>query len=210
MKIVGAGFPRTGTLSTHAALTRLGYPCYHMAEVAMREDHTRAWHSFLVEAKPMRWDALFSEFAATVDAPAAFFYRDILAAYPEAKVLLNVREPKGWYASYMTLHETMRELAGHRSSNPRLDLWLSVVEALHERALGGLSDEQSWIRAFNDHNRQVQDEVPQDRLLVFRVQDGWRPLCDFLGSEVPEESFPHLNEGSDTVRAGLSAIFGIV
>ena len=70
MKVIGAGWPRTGTLSTRAAVTRLGLPCYHMAEVALHEDHTRAWYSFLIEQKLMDWKALFSNYSATVDAPA--------------------------------------------------------------------------------------------------------------------------------------------
>jgi len=127
MKVIGAGCPRTGTLSTHAALTRLGLPCYHMAEVALHEDHTRAWYSFLIERKPMDWKALF------------------------------LRDPESWYEGYMALHGAMQDLAPHRAANPRLDRWLQV----------------------------------------------------FLGCEVPDQPFPHLNEGADTVKAGLSFIFGI-
>jgi hypothetical protein len=179
-----------------------------MVEVAVHEKHTRAWHSFLVEGVPMQWKQLFEGYTATVDAPAALFYREILEVFPDAKVLLNVREPERWYASLMTLHATMQELVPYRASNPRLDQWLSVVEALDER-LGGSLDKEDCIRAFNEHNRQVQEEIPKDRLLVFRVQDGWEPLCNFLGCEVPDEPFLHLNEGSDTVRAGLRQAFEI-
>src|SRR2546425_5311680 len=114
MNLIGAGWSRTGTLSTHAALTHLGLPCYHMAEVAMHEEHTRAWHAFLVEGKPMDWKALFARYDATVDAPAAFFYREILEAFPDAKVLLHLREPESWYKSFMTLREAMQDLSAHR------------------------------------------------------------------------------------------------
>jgi len=209
MRLVGAGFPRTGTLSTYAALTRLGLPCYHMAEVALHEDHTRAWHAFLVEGKPMDWKALFARYSATVDAPAAFFYREIIDAFPDAKVLLNVRDEEGWYRSYLALHGVMEELSRHRHANSRLRLWLEMAEALDERVVPGGPDHDRSIRAFNDHNRAVREAIPPDRLLVFRVQQGWAPLCDFLGCDVPDEPFPRLNEGTDTVRAGLSLIFGI-
>ena len=209
MKVIGAGYPRTGTLSTHAALKRLGLPCYHMAEVALHEDDTRAWYSFLIEHKPMDWEALFSNYSATVDAPAAFFYREIFEAFPDAKVLLNLRDPESWYQSYMTLRGAMQDLAPHRHANPRLDMWLKVVEAIHEHSVSADADRDRCIAAFNAHNRRVQEDIPKDRLLVFRVQEGWAPLCKFLGCEVPDEPFPHLNEGADTVKAGLSFIFGI-
>jgi len=35
--------------------------------------------------------------------------------------------------------------------------------------------------------------VPKDRLLEWCVQDGWGPLCEFLGKPVPDEPFPHVN-----------------
>lgn len=209
MKIVGAGCPRTGTLSTHAALTRLGFPCYHMAEVAMHEEHTRAWYAFLVEKKPMDWKALFANYQATVDAPAAFFYREILDVFPDAKVLLNLRDPESWYKSYMTLRGAMEHFRPHRSTNPRLDMWLRVTEAIHDDIMGGSDDRADCIAAFNAHNRRVEEEIAKDRLLVFRVQEGWGPLCRFLERDAPDEPFPHLNEGADTVKAALSVVFGI-
>lgn len=209
MKLIGAGCPRTGTLSTHGALTRLGYPCYHMAEVAMSEEHTRLWYAFLIDGKPMDWRALFANYEATVDAPAAFFYREILEVFPDAKVLLNLRDPESWYKSYMTLRGAMEHLIPHRTTNPRLDMWLRVVEAIHDSAMGATDDHDACIAAFNAHNRRVREEIPQDRILLFRVQDGWGPLCDFLGAAAPVEPFPHLNEGADTVKAGLSIIFGV-
>jgi hypothetical protein len=180
-----------------------------MAEVALYEDHTRAWYAFLIERKPIDWEALFSNYSATVDAPAAFFYREIFGAFPDAKVLLNLRDPESWYESYRTLHGAMQDLAQHRHANSRLDKWLQVVEALSERWIGAEADRDRCIAAFNAHNRRVQEEIPKDRLLVFRVQEGWAALCKFLDREVPDEPFPHLNEGADTVKAGLSFIFGI-
>jgi len=209
VKIIGAGFPRTGTLSTQAALIRLGFPCYHMVEVVRREEHTNAWYDFLVAGRPMDWGTLFAEYDATVDAPAAFFHREIMAAFPDAKVLLNLRDPEKWFESFMTLHGVMQELAGHRAANPRLDRWFAMSERIMGRVFQDAPDRATVIRVFEEHNRRVQAEVAADRLLVFRVQDGWKPLCAFLGCEVPPEPFPHLNEGPDTVRAGLAMLFGV-
>lgn len=209
MQVIGAGFPRTGTLSTQAALIRLGLPCYHMAEVVRHPSHTDAWYEFLVGGRPMDWARLFADYEATVDAPAAFFHREVMEAFPDAKVLLNVRDPEQWFDSFMTLNGVMLEFTAHRASNPRLDRWLQVGEALIGRMFGTGLDRASATRVFEEHNRLVRAEVPADRLLVFRVQDGWEPLCAFLDRDVPPEPFPHLNEGPDTVRAMARGIFGI-
>jgi len=215
MKVIGAGCPRTGTLSTQSALIQLGFPCYHMVEVAMHEEHTRAWHAFFVEKKPMDWRALFADYEATVDAPAAFFYREILEAFPDAKVVLNLRDQERWYKSLLTLRKVMEELRPYREGNARLKMWGEMVEAMSARFLGARPadagsevDHDRCIASFNEHNRRVQEVVPADKLLVFRVEEGWGPLCEFLGRKAPEgEPFPHLNEGPDTVRAGLSLAF---
>jgi hypothetical protein len=209
MQVIGAGFPRTGTLSTQAALNRLGLPCYHMVEVLAHEQHTDAWYDFLVGGRPMSWTALFADYEATVDAPAAFFYREIMEAFPESKVLLNVRDSAAWFDSFMTLNGVIMELSPQRDANPRFDRWLSVGERMIERVFGETPDRESAIRVFEEHNGRVRDEVPADRLLVFRVQDGWGPLCELVGRDVPSEPFPHLNEGADTIRAGVRAAFGL-
>jgi hypothetical protein len=209
MRLIGAGFPRTGTLSTQAALIRLGYPCYHMAEVLRRPEHTDAWRAFLHDEAPMDWHALFADYQATVDAPAAFFHREVMAAFPDAKVLLNLRDPDKWFESFMTLNGVMAEFVPLREGNARLDRWLSVGEGLIGRVFGGTLDRDAVIRTFEEHNRRVQEEVPADRLLVFRVQDGWEPLCAFLGCDLPAEPFPHLNEGPDTVRAMIKLTFAV-
>jgi hypothetical protein len=209
VQVIGAGYPRTGTLSTQAALIRLGLPCYHMAEVVRHEAHTDAWYDFLVQGRPMDWRRLFADYEATVDAPAAFFHREIMEAFPAAKVLLNLRDSEKWFESFMTLNGVMMEFAARRGSNPRLDRWLAVGEALFGHTFGGTLDRDSIIRVFEEHNRRVQEEVPAHRLLVFRVQDGWEPLCAFLGRDVPAEPFPHLNEGPDTIRTMVGGFFGI-
>ena len=213
MKIIGAGFARTGTLSTRAALQTLGYPCYHMAEVILNFDHLRTWHDFVVGGERMDWQQLFREREATVDFPAAWFYRELMQAFPDAKVLLNVRDPQRWYDSYMTLTSVHEEFFPHRASSPELDMLVRFLDALNQRIFGASFDRQSLDKercthAFEAHIERVKAEVPADRLLVFSVKEGWEPLCRFLGHDVPaDEPFPHLNEGGDAIRAAFRHIF---
>ncbi len=99
LKVVGAGFGRTGTLSLKNALEKLGFgPCYHMFEVIERPDHIALWHR-LAFGGSIDWDLLFKDYQSTVDWPAARYWREIAAHYPEAKVLLSLRDPESWYRS---------------------------------------------------------------------------------------------------------------
>merc|ERR1712150_39999 len=52
-------------------------------------------------------------------------------------------------------------------------------------------------RKYIEHNRHVMETVPKDRLLVWNLKDGWKPLCDFLNLPIPNVPVPRVNETSD-------------
>merc|ERR1711970_934340 len=100
--LVGAGLPRTGTMSTRAALKLLlGGDIYHMETVAMeRPDHHQLWRRALNRTiNKNDWITLLSDYRGGVDYPISFYYKEIMEVYPQAKVLLNVRDPVKWYES---------------------------------------------------------------------------------------------------------------
>ena len=200
MQVVGAGLSRTGTMSTHAALERLGFPCYHMTEVARASGHLEAWASYLSESASMDWSTLFQNYEATVDTPSCLFYREIMEAFPRAKVLLNLRDPAKWYESLVTLASTLEEFRPMAMESKRLGQFLSVTDAVGRILSAGDFSRENCVRKFNEHNDAVRESVPSDRLLVFRVEDGWEPLCEFLDRPVPAEPFPYLNEGRSTIQ----------
>ena len=109
LRLIGAGFGRTGTLSLKSAIETLGAgPCYHMLEVASHPGHAGLWHS-AADGLPTDWDALFSGFEATVDWPACYFWRQLAKRYPAARVLLSVRDPERWYKSvHDTIYQVLR------------------------------------------------------------------------------------------------------
>ena len=201
MKVIGAGFGRTGTMSMQAALEILGYRCYHMKEVPEQPGHLRTWHEFISGRAPMDWKVLFENYDATVDFPACVYYQELLREFPDAKVVLNVRDPERWYDSFMTLQKTIDRLRWFRFI-PKARRFIDFTDLLIGQVLNWSLERDNCIDVFNRHNRQVQERVPADRLLVFRVQEGWEPLCEFLGCDVPEKiPFPHLNEGKETIEA---------
>ena len=98
LKVIGAGFGRTGTSSLKIALERLGFGrCYHFRNM-LADWHVPRWRAILAGAPP-DWDALFRGYASTADFPVAAYYRELATHYPEAKVILSTRDPEDWYRS---------------------------------------------------------------------------------------------------------------
>ncbi len=209
MKVIGAGFPRTGTMSTQAALIRLGYRCYHMQEVPRQPGHLDAWNNTVHDKAPMDWRALFADYDATVDGPACFYYRELMEEFPEAKVLLNVRDPDRWFDSVATLMRAMNNARTLGLVVPRFKHFMRLTDGLATEFLHDAQERGPFVDAFNAHIDDVRRTVPPERLLVFEVSEGWKPLCEFLGREVPsDEPFPHLNEGDRTLKERIRRVFG--
>ena len=196
MKVIGAGFGRTGTLSAKTALEELGAgPCYHMVEVFDKPRHVELWQA-AAEGQPIDWDELFTGYNAVVDWPACAFYQQLMQAYPAAKVLLTVRDPQSWYESTRnTIYQ-----AGRMSpdSPDTADRRRMINTLIWQGTFGGaFEDKQRAISIFERHIEEVKDRVPGARLLVYDVNEGWEPLCRFLHVAVPaDKPFPHLNETS--------------
>jgi hypothetical protein len=200
LQVVGAGFGRTGTLSLKSALEKIGFgPCYHMFEVMQHPEHIPMWHRLAMEGV-MDWDALFRDYRATVDWPGARWWREIAAHFPDAKVLLSLRDPEAWYSSmYDTIYQPMKtpptpDLPDFR----RLQMEMVRKSVLEETFDNRFEDKAYAIAVFNRHNQEVRDSIDPKRLLVFDARQGWEPLCRFLEVPVPGEPFPHLNEKAAT------------
>ncbi|HYR79759.1 MAG TPA: sulfotransferase [Candidatus Dormibacteraeota bacterium] len=200
VKVVGAGFGRTGTLSLKSALEKLGCgPCYHMMEVFPRPEHVAMWHRLAFE-NLMDWDLLFRDFQATVDWPAARWWREIAAHYPEAKVLLSVRDPESWYKSMVdTIFQPMKwPVPEGVPEIVRLQNEMVRKAILTETFDNRFEDKAHAIEIFTRHTQEVRDTIDPERLLVFDVKEGWAPLCRFLEVPIPDEPFPRLNDTAST------------
>jgi hypothetical protein len=196
LELIGAGLGRTGTLSLKAALERIGYgPCYHMMEILGRPERARQW------LQPTRngardWDAIFHGYRATVDWPAAAFWRELVERYPDAKVVLSLRDADRWYDSVMnTIYPVITQGPPERAPAILREFHEMFYGLLFEKTFAGrLADRAHAKRVFEQHNQAVIDAIPASRLLVYHPGDGWEPICRFLGVPVPDEDFPHLND----------------
>ena len=191
--VVGAGVGRTGTHSLKLALEQLlGAPCHHMLEIMGDETQVPAWTD-AIHGRPINWPTMLDRYRAIVDWPGAAFWRELSAAYPDALVLLSVREPEDWYKSASnTIFVTLEHVG------PDDQGWGgSVRKLLHDRFSNQIEDPTAMMDAFIRHNDEVRSEIPAERLLEWRPGDGWDPICDRLGLAVPTDPFPRSNTTDD-------------
>ena len=193
LQVVGAGVGRTGTHSLKLALERLlGGPCHHMIEVFAHPEQVPVFHDAAL-GKPVDWHALFDGYTATVDWPGGAFWREISEAYPDTLVLLSTRETAEawWKSADRTILEPMK---GNAEIPIETEAWHAMVhDLLANRFTDRYDDKQALIDAYERHNAAVREEVPADRLLEWQPRDGWEPICERLGLDVPDEPFPVTN-----------------
>jgi hypothetical protein len=184
-------------------------PCYHMVNVLADLEQARLWQRALDGEAP--WDELFDGFGSTVDWPGGYFYAELAEAYPDAKVLLSVRDPERWERSMrQTVHAVrhgeslMRLMSSARAHvDPAWKAFLDMIDGLLWQGRGTFAGShetpEQLIAAMERHHEAVKAAIPPERLLVWEVAQGWEPLCEFLELPVPDQPFPHVNDSEEFV-----------
>jgi hypothetical protein len=207
MKVIGAGLPRTATTTQMIALEQLGFgPCYHMRNLlGDLEGELPAWERTL-EGDP-DWGAIFGDAQSTVDWPSARYYRDLMEVYPDAKILLSVREAEGWVRSMRETvwgifhgNSLMRHMSDARTTvDPLWRRYIALMGRMNwDEQIGALAgdtaDDTAFAQIMERWNDEVRETVPSERLLVWDPRDGWEPLCRFLEVDVPADPLPRVND----------------
>ncbi|KAL6891786.1 P-loop containing nucleoside triphosphate hydrolase protein [Trichoderma longibrachiatum] len=212
MKVLILGLGRTGTASMRAAMKQLGYvDTYHMMNCSIENPpDALMWMDALCakydgKGKPFTredWDQLLGTCQAVCDWPAVAFAEELIKAYPEAKVVLTNRDVDSWHASTM-------KTVYWRATDPELR-WLSNFDwaaSMYYPMLKKFFDTffegdfpNRGKDVYRKHYEHVRSLVPKERLLEYKVTDGWGPLCEFLGDPIPKDcGFPNVNDNSDFV-----------
>ena len=226
MKVIGAGFGRTGTTSLKAALEELGFgPSYSLSEIFAHPEHVGVWEAARGAAKlgsagdKVGWQEFLAPYEVAVDWPACSFYEELMEAFPGAPVILTVRDSERWYESMRSTIYQIRKV----TTGPPLVKAAFAFAGLFAPGVTGtarLADHIVWEDTFNGcfedrayamevfrrHNEAVRRHVPPERLLVFDVRQGWAPLCEFLDVGVPDRPFPYLNEAQAMRRRLLGLL----
>ena len=195
MKIICAGYAKTGTKSMAKALRHLGLTVFDWEEQTL--DFLDHWVDVFQNGMAPDVKRVYQNADAAVDFPGYFFYEEILEAFPDCKVILCEREEDSWVKSWA------RQLASLQAIQSKLvamvsptwrKMW-SVYNANVDAAHGSQNPKSTYVfrKQYRTHNHRVKSIVPADKLLVYNVKQGWKPLCDFLGCEVPTVPFPHEN-----------------
>lgn len=191
------------------ALNHLGYKCWHSTLCFGDNVQCRRWveaieNKYLRASAPSRkdFDLIFAGYdAVSADPPAFAFVEDLVAAYPEAKIILIERDEDEWYESFAaTVQHAM-----HRRD-------LNFIADIDPTLIGPVRDfQRAWMHLwwkvrteyemrgkaramYREHNRLVRAVGPKERLLEYRLGQGWLPLCEFLGKDVPSMPFPSLHD----------------
>ena len=209
LKIIGAGFGRTGTKSLKLALEQLGFgPCHHMEEVMTDHAQLPHWQA-AVAGEPVDWDAAFAGYNSAVDWPSAHFWRQLAGHFEGAKLILTLRDADGWWESFAKTIKMALSKPTDEIGDPH---FLSINKMAHEmigtQAFGSTYDDRgAAIAAYDKHVEDVKAAFPAERLLQLDITDGWQPLCEFLGLPVPDTPFPRANSSrefwDDDIRAEL-------
>jgi len=213
-----------------AAFRILGIPSWHWVKMTENTPDLAMWNEVL-ESKfnpenPDRlpldrrvFDNLLGQFGACTDQPAAIVAEELVAAYPEAKVVLIERDVDKWFESF---RKTV--IAGTNSPA------IPFVRRIDRECMGAMarqmdlitehyfhieSKRESWLRnnpmffeewlqkakaAYLAHNAEVKRVTPPERLLLFQLDQGWEPLCKFLGKPIPDVPFPRINDTEELNR----------
>lgn len=196
LNVIGAGLGRTGTMSLKLALERLlGKPCYHMIEVHSHPEHVPLWTA-AYRGESIDWSTIFDGYAAAVDWPACGFWHELSNLNPNALVILSYRDADSWWKSASsTIFQKIQSASGaHRTM---------LDEMMRNSLTLDLTNREACIEAFNQHNERVRNAGLGSRLIEWKASEGWEPLCQALGVEIPEEPFPYVNSTEEFVKLRL-------
>jgi hypothetical protein len=225
MQVIGAGLPRTATTTQMIALERLGFaPCYHMRDLLADLEHGLPLWEAVADGNP-DWGAIFEDAKSTCDWPSARYYKELIEVYPDAKVVLTVRDGEGWVRSMRetvwAIHwgdSVLRHVCEARSViDPLWRRYTELMGRINWQANSGAFapaedsfTDEGFIGTMNRWNEEVERSVPAERLLVWDPREGWEPLCDFLQVEAPSEPLPHTNDTNSFKEGVLGGSLQVV
>ena len=198
LEVIGTGFGRTGTNSLKLALEQLGFgPCHHMYEIRDHPEQLALWES-AAHGGVVDWDVVFAGYSSCVDWPSARYWRELCSKYPKAKVLHSIRDEEKWITSvHKTILPAMMNRNQLKEGPDRSRLNMSFEIVVNQTFDGRLDDREHAINVFRAHNDEVSRTIPTERLLVYDVNQGWEPLCEFLGVSIPGTPFPRQNTSAE-------------
>jgi hypothetical protein len=205
MQVIILGMPRTGVSSLRAGLNVLGYSTFHGSMLQQKPHMYQYWQEAIAaywyggasarHYNRTDYDKLLGDYNVSCNMPGTFVWRDLVDAYPEAKIILTNRDVDKWVQSMkMSVDEGVKWKSWDLVTRfePTQKEWWKYQK--FQQALRKHMAPQGERQAYIDHYDEIRATVAKERLLEFDVKGGWKPLCEFLGKDVPDEAFPHVND----------------
>jgi hypothetical protein len=217
MQVLAVGISRSATESLREALHILGYEdthhgvdtilppydlelMYRVRQKKYKRPPTKPGATPSPKLTATDFDTLLGNCVGVCDLIAAEFAPELITAYPDAKVILNTRtDLDAW-------HRSMQATMGYFDRNPVDWDWCKswfaaelfwIRQAMCRTMMpaffrGSFASNGKWV--YEQHVAMVRGlGLGEERLLEWSVEDGWEPLCRFLGREVPGVPFPNGN-----------------
>ncbi|KAF5011612.1 hypothetical protein FDECE_2275 [Fusarium decemcellulare] len=193
MQVLCLGLSRSGTDSLRSALSILEYSdVYHGFVITAHQREDCAFWVPLMRQKlsgsklpeSIDFDSVLANCEAVTDGPANVFAEELLSFYPDVKVILNRRrDVDAWYSS-------MKKTCFEVFSWP---MWTLIMKGYYNGDF-----DRNGKSVFKEHYEQLEKRLTNDKrpYLEWSVEDGWKPLCEFLGKPIPDAPFPNGNKGS--------------
>ena len=212
LKVIGAGLGRTGTTSLKYALSMLlGGRCFHFLEFKTHPELMTQWLKFTTEKQVAnlsepelisQWENLLPGYIACVDEPSSWYWKQLWTTFPDALVILSIRDSQSWWESVESVTLQIQEEKRHpqlltTERREYLKFLFSMYPGLNEKVL-----REDSVSAFEEHNQNIldfanQNEAFKRRLVIWHLNDGWQPICSALNLPVPDVPFPHLNRRNE-------------
>ena len=185
------------------ALRMLGFTVYDWPQ--HESIHGDEWLDIYCGRKQPDFASMYKDVDAVTDLPAAFWFQEIYEVFPSAKVVLTIRDSEDVWAKSWAKQQDMDDISGSGLlTRILLRRWLyrryyALLDAVDSAAFGSLNSKSTVLfkKKYREHNERVQAVIPEEKLFIFNVKQGWKPLCKFLGCAIPEqEPFPCQNVGA--------------
>ena len=210
MKVISAGYGKTGTKSIAKALRHLGFTVFDLEEQTL--DFLDHWVDVVQNGVKLDVKQVYQNADVCVDAPGNFFFEEILEAFPDCKVILSVREEDSWVESLVRQLDSFYAVRSKIVSmlSPSARKMGNFLDAFINASFGSCNTKSTYVirKRYRIHNHRVKSIVPADKLLVYNVKQGWKPLCDFLECEVPLLAFPHENVKAEITKKIMAGEYG--
>ena len=173
-----------------------------MQNILLNKQDAKIWHdSIFKHNETFDWEKIYKGYCACLDFPSCNYYKELMDYYPNAKVILTVRDDISWIKSWNVLNNQILKSFTFRFLAKIPMTSFKLQKDIHNKMILGDSgvfqnakDDKGRMQKFNDWNTSVIDYVPSNRLLIYQVKDGWEPLCTFLNVSIPDIPFPYKNK----------------